>query len=228
MEIRITDRLFINPASFGAYSQNFVHHVLREVSNQIDRLTGHHGKTVCHIYKFPHKYPLCMRASESHNIIFLSTEGNYWCQWVYQFAHEYLHHVINGSLSGDTDGVIWFEETLAELSSIYQLGMFYRMCLTSQYPILRDYAPLGPGLSGCPVVIKSGSEISNPLSRRYFTMASVVNRALPSSWPLQCNSVSYPPSIPGKPFPLAFGGSYRRFPPLSVTSSSLVASPQCC
>lgn len=145
MEIQIADRLLINPANFGVYDQDIVHTLLLEVASQTDRLTGHQGETVCHICKSPYDHPLCMRALQGHNVIFLSTEGNYWCQWVYQFAHEYLHHLINGSLSGEIDGVIWFEETLCELSSIWHIINLHGFCAVSESPTLRGYAPSALG-----------------------------------------------------------------------------------
>lgn len=142
MEIQIADRLFINPANFKTYNQDIVHYLLREISNSINFLTGYHGETNCIICKSPFDHPLCSKASENFNIIFLSTKGDYWCQWVYQFAHEYLHHVINGSFSGEIDGVIWFEESLCELSSIWHIAVMHEICIKGQDPILRGFAPL--------------------------------------------------------------------------------------
>lgn len=37
--------------------------------------------------------PMCSNHVDEH-IIYLSVKDNYWCQWVYQFAHEYCHHLI--------------------------------------------------------------------------------------------------------------------------------------
>ena len=54
--------------------------------------------------------PMCAKAGEQH-VIFLATKDNLWCQWVYQFAHEYCHHLIDGSLLGEWSDLLWFEET---------------------------------------------------------------------------------------------------------------------
>lgn len=71
--------------------------------------------------------PMCVAAGEDH-IIFLSAHDNYWCKWVYQFAHEYCHHLINGSLSGGWSSLLWLEETICELSSLYNLHRMVSCC----------------------------------------------------------------------------------------------------
>ena len=64
--------------------------------------------------------PMCSRIHNGH-LIHLSAKENYWCQWIYQFAHEYCHHLINGMLTGDIKGLMWFEETICHLASMYHL-----------------------------------------------------------------------------------------------------------
>lgn len=71
--------------------------------------------------------PMCVKAGEKH-IIFLATEDNLWCQWIYQFSHEYCHHLIDGSLSGEWSDLLWFEETICELSSLYNLNKMIGYC----------------------------------------------------------------------------------------------------
>jgi hypothetical protein len=74
--------------------------------------------------------PMCVKIGEQH-VIFLTAKDNYWCQWVYQFAHEYCHHLIDGSLSGDWSDMLWFEETVCELSSLYNLNKMADFCETN-------------------------------------------------------------------------------------------------
>jgi len=81
--------------------------------------------------------PLCTKAGDDH-IIYLSAKDNYWCQWVYQFAHEYCHHLIDGLLSGEWSSMLWFEETICELSSLYNLNRMIGFCMTND---LQGYAP---------------------------------------------------------------------------------------
>lgn len=71
--------------------------------------------------------PMCVQECEQH-LIYISAKDDYWCQWVYQFAHEYCHHIIDGSLSGEWSEILWFEETLCELSSLYNLNRMVEFC----------------------------------------------------------------------------------------------------
>lgn len=81
--------------------------------------------------------PMCAKAGEQH-VIFLATKDNLWCQWVYQFAHEYCHHLIDGSLLGEWSDLLWFEETICELSSLYNLNKMIEYCINNG---LQLYAP---------------------------------------------------------------------------------------
>lgn len=81
--------------------------------------------------------PMCARVGEQH-IIFLNTTNNHWCQWVYQFAHEYCHHLIDGSLSGEWSDMLWFEEAICELSSLYNLNRMIGFCMMNG---LQGFAP---------------------------------------------------------------------------------------
>ena len=86
--------------------------------------------------------PMCADVEGNH-LVFLSVKDNYWCQWVYQFAHEYCHHLINGLLSGEWSKMLWFEETICELSSLYNLFMMKSFCLNNGLahyePSVNDY-----------------------------------------------------------------------------------------
>lgn len=81
--------------------------------------------------------PMCAKVGEQH-FIFLKTTNNHWCQWVYQFAHEYCHHLIDGSLSGEWADMLWLEETICELSSLYNLNRMIKFCMMNG---LQGYAP---------------------------------------------------------------------------------------
>lgn len=71
--------------------------------------------------------PMCASIGAYH-LILLNVQDNHWCQWVYQFAHEYCHHLIDGALSGEWSRLLWFEETICELSSLYNLFMMESFC----------------------------------------------------------------------------------------------------
>lgn len=72
------------------------------------------------------------------HVIELNTENNYWCQWIYQFAHEYCHHLINGKMLAKLSGLLWFEETLCETCSIYCLIVIERQW-KSMFPAYASY-----------------------------------------------------------------------------------------
>ena len=82
--------------------------------------------------------PLCVQKGGGEHIIFLNAKENYWCQWVYQFAHEYCHHLIDGTLTGEWSNLLWFEETICELSSLYNLNKMIDYCTTNGLP---GYSP---------------------------------------------------------------------------------------
>lgn len=64
--------------------------------------------------------PRCSNVEEGR-IISLVTEGTYWAQFVYQFAHEYCHHLIDGPMDGELISSFWLEESLCEMASRYML-----------------------------------------------------------------------------------------------------------
>lgn len=135
----LTKDIFIEPNGFGQYTPDIVHTLLKHIALEINTLTQTPIIKECYIYKSPYDYPLCSKKGNAHEI-YLATERNYWCQWIYQFAHEYLHHVIDGELTEEITGMVWFEESLAELSSIFHLGEIYRLSTAGQIPISREYA----------------------------------------------------------------------------------------
>lgn len=81
--------------------------------------------------------PMCCNSSAGR-IIFLATKENYWCQWIYQFAHEYCHHLIDGKMIPNFNGLFWFEETICELASLFHLNRMGEYCFQS--PKLTHYA----------------------------------------------------------------------------------------
>jgi hypothetical protein len=56
----------------------------------------------------------------THSEIFLTCSDRYWHSYIYQFAHEILHYIINSNSSLDNK-FGWFEESLCRLASLYSL-----------------------------------------------------------------------------------------------------------
>ena len=111
-----------------------------------DILEKYSGLTSPRLLVIVHKAgdPEC-RNDNARRIISLSATENYYGQWIYQYAHEYLHHLIDGPMEGRLSGLNWFDETLCEAASrfgIWRLG-YSDLCATRGLnhacPVLRDY-----------------------------------------------------------------------------------------
>ena len=99
--------------------------------------------------------PKCCKTGD-YCTIFLSSRGNKWSNYVYQFSHEYCHYLINGPLDGVLETTFWFEESICELASMYFLNrstirwMSYNTLRIPNAPLLsrerallqlKDFAP---------------------------------------------------------------------------------------
>lgn len=112
--------LIQNPA-FGNYSEYMVSELFRGVDLNFSKALDRSPFSSCFCtIDYRDGLPMCS-LTESGHTIYLSTHDTYYCQWLYQFAHEYCHHLINGKLSGELIGLMWFEEVICELSSMYHL-----------------------------------------------------------------------------------------------------------
>lgn len=135
---KITPHIYISEdKSWGNYTEFFIFDIIRNIEKDFTDSIG--TKNIKDILLF-HKSngPLCMN-NGNYRIIFLSTKSNHFCQWVYQFAHEYCHHLIDGTMCGEIKGLLWFEETICELASIYHLNRYYKRCTTDI--LLQNLAP---------------------------------------------------------------------------------------
>ena len=126
---------------FGAFDRNAVATLLRMVQDNFYRWLG--GKPDserrCLIY-YKDNNP-SIYSSDGYHLIHLHTHDNYWCQWVYQYAHEFCHHLISGPMLRDIRGLVWFEETLCEVASCHNLYEMARLCKTTFTGNLNRYAP---------------------------------------------------------------------------------------
>lgn len=114
-----------NNPGFGNYCQETVYDLLKAVDINFATALGisPFSTSTC-LIEYHDNDPLCMKTNGLH-IIFLCVQEHNFPQWVYQFAHEYCHHLINGELVGDIYGCIWFEETICELASMFQIHTIY-------------------------------------------------------------------------------------------------------
>lgn len=114
---------FVLDPAFGTFDMGIVAEIFQLVDINFSKTleVSPFSSKHCRIsYNHSGDFPMCCQEEEFHHI-YLRCKDNYWCQWMLQFAHEYCHHLINGNLSGQISGLIWFEECICELSSMYHL-----------------------------------------------------------------------------------------------------------
>ena len=135
---KIGDNITLFNENFGDFMVDVVCDLLGHVDIWLTDALGlpHFSSKQVVILKGEH--PKCIKMESFHKIQ-LNTKRNYWCQWVYQFAHEYCHHLIDGGLTGKIDGLIWFEETICEVSSMFCLHRMVEYCSSQTNPYLRRY-----------------------------------------------------------------------------------------
>ena len=87
-----------------------------------------------------HSGPITLyrRNDRGEIVIRLDTGKTYWCQYAYQFAHEFCH-VLSGFREGNQVGR-WFEESLCETASLFAMRSMARSWKDNPpYPNSRDY-----------------------------------------------------------------------------------------
>ena len=138
---RVSDNIILYKEDFGEFYLAVVSDLLAHVDIWLTDAIGRpHFSSKNVVILQSDTNPMCSEGGICH-IINLTTKENYWCQWVYQFAHEYCHHLINGPLTGEVNGLIWFEETICELSSMFCLSRMVDYCTQNTNPCLTRYRP---------------------------------------------------------------------------------------
>lgn len=147
----------------------------------------------------------------------LDSEGNLWCQFVYQFAHEFCHVLAGFDQDGTSN--LWFEESLCEAASLFALRNLAQQWRTAPpYPNWKSY--VSSLETYAQMVIKSRERIGNGRLPEFYLQHAAelrnqpTNRALngaislvllkmleqsPASW----EAVSWlnsSPSAPGESF----------------------------
>lgn len=69
----------------------------------------------------PRECPMYIDAG-AFRVIMLYTQHRFWCQYMYQFAHEYVHLLTGRVWLPMADGYGWVEEILCETASMFQLN----------------------------------------------------------------------------------------------------------
>ncbi|WP_035615716.1 hypothetical protein [Haloferula sp. BvORR071] len=83
---------------------------------------------------------LDQRNEQGETVVKLDTQGTYWSQYSYQFAHELCHVMATGNKRDRKH--LWFEETMCETASLYCLRkMEGTWRSNAPYPNWQSYAP---------------------------------------------------------------------------------------
>ena len=115
--------LFGDSDQWGGAKIPVLKEVLRSVVEEFNTLVGVSPREQLSVQPDLNRgYPECCRLSNGTFVIFLSARGdNNWSQFVYQFAHEYCHRLIDGPMDGELETTFWFEESVCEMSSMFLL-----------------------------------------------------------------------------------------------------------
>ena len=117
-------QLLIDGRRWAGTNWPVVSKALAAVMQELDAGLGTPRTTPVHLYHASFagrsvNYPMTVEKN-GHTEIYLATGQNYWSQFVYQFAHEYLHYAAGRHFHA-ADRFGWFEETLGELAALYAL-----------------------------------------------------------------------------------------------------------
>lgn len=111
--------LKINTDGFGA-SKADIHAVCKSAGDQLLKHMDGLEKFTIAVSKGKHgPISLFKRGEQGDYQVRLDTGKTFWAQYSYQFAHEICHVLCR--YEDDYRGNLWFEETLAELASLYCL-----------------------------------------------------------------------------------------------------------
>ena len=83
---------------------------------------------------------LFRRGDKGQYFVNLDTNQQFWCQYAFQFAHEF-GHIICGYKAGSNDNQ-WFEESLCETASLFAMRRMTEAWKTAApYPNWKSYGP---------------------------------------------------------------------------------------
>lgn len=118
--------IYLDVDSFDTLTPISMFKLMEYVREKIDSI--HPGRVLKNIfvtYAREEKHPFCALTDNDVYVIGIYAKGYDEYQWLYQFAHEYMHLFI-GNIAykpQGKNGLWWFEETLCSLSSLYH---YYR------------------------------------------------------------------------------------------------------
>ena len=140
--VPISNNMYLSEEGFGEFDYDIVCDLLRHVDIWLSEALEQEPFTSRQVVIVHNDdYPMCSNLGNYH-IIHNSSSGDKWCRWVHEFAHEYCHHLIDGELTGEIDGLMWFEETICTVSTMYCMYRMRQYCQVSENPNLENTARL--------------------------------------------------------------------------------------
>ena len=125
--MNINDKITLEENGFGNFNKEMIAMLINSVMEFFANLGVESEKKIVIIHNDGD--PECCASSIFNtHIIKLSSKDDFWCQWIYQFAHEFCHHIIDGKLTGETAGLMWLEESLCHIASYVCLDQFSKLC----------------------------------------------------------------------------------------------------
>ena len=134
-------RLLICPAPTGQWGADIhdVQHVLTSAARELRRYFPE--RRLDPIIVAPKGGPIVWhrRGLGGEHYVCLDTGKTFWCQYAFQFAHEFCHILCRHETTEKANK--WFEESLCEMASLFALRrMAETWKLKPPYPSWRDYA----------------------------------------------------------------------------------------
>lgn len=143
---KLTDKCYLlgEAAEWDGADMVQLREVLVSVIEEFNRAIGESPSPDKDLYIMPDPnlgHPMCSNCGDQR-IIYLSARHNRWSQYIYQFAHEYCHHLIDGPMDGELNTSFWFEETICETASLYFLVAISKRweLRKDTHPLLREFA----------------------------------------------------------------------------------------
>lgn len=152
--VNIASRVWVDAKTFGIEDNSVGVHILSYIANSFNAYAGidTYHNLECIIVNAPHFESPEIRMLQVldeqplwHAIYLCVDCGSYWAQLIFQYAHEYCHHLINDSIHPGLIGLKWFEECLCHTASLFYLSTLSNHTLWHQwgYPhyaiALREY-----------------------------------------------------------------------------------------
>ena len=137
-------QLCVNPDDWGEALTIDIERVLKDTASHLNRLLRSPFEGIIYVEPSPpgrQPRALYRASSDRPFVIWLSARDRHWCQYAYQFSHEFCH-VLSGHerLKGNPNN--WFHEAICELASVFTLRrMAERWPDDPPYPHWADYAP---------------------------------------------------------------------------------------